>query len=426
MRVLGMMSGTSIDGIDSALVEFARDREDPSIGRARLLDLTEQPWDASLRAELLGCLEPAEVTVGTWCRLHALTGQAFGDAVAAALAPLRARDGEADLVVSHGQTLHHWVRPDGSVGGTLQIGDPARIAERSGLPVLSDLRAADIAAGGQGAPLVPLLDALVWGDDGAVVLNIGGIANASVVGAGEVRAGDTGPGNALLDAAVLAASGGAEHIDRDGALARAGHVHAPLLTALLSDPYYARPFPRSTGREHFNARYAAERAAAAGIDLAAVPLADLAATLTELTAVSITRGITELLDGVPAAQRPRRVIGSGGGMRNPVLRARLAELLAPLALLDSEQAGLPGDAKEAVAMALIGWLSAQDLPGTLPRADGTAITGAQRSCVLGSWTPAPGCPRPIWPSDPVPVRRLIIEDATASVAPAPDDDLEVP
>ncbi|GAB2539942.1 anhydro-N-acetylmuramic acid kinase [Brachybacterium huguangmaarense] len=426
--VLGILSGTSIDAIDTALVAFRRDAEDPSLGRARILATGEHPWDPDLRSDLLAVLAPASSDVGTWCRLHAATGDAFGAAARAALdaAPAGAR---ADLIASHGQTLFHDV-VDGRVRGSLQIGDAARIAAATGVPVLADLRAADIAAGGHGAPLVPLLDELVLGDVPSAVVNIGGIANLALVGtgvtgggaasAGDVVAGDTGPGNALLDAAVHRATEGRAHVDVDARLARTGRVDAALLQALLADPFYAEPFPRSTGREHFDADHVRRLAPGPLPDLP-----DLLATLVELTALTIARGIEQAAALVPPGARPVRVVASGGGMRNPLLAERLRALLAPLPVVAPEEAGLPSDAKEAVLMALIGWLSLQGLPGTLARADGTAATGAARPVVLGSLTP-PGAlvpPRGEGAPDPVPLRRLILEPVTAD---RPDAPVELP
>lgn len=402
LTVLGLMSGTSVDAIDTALVRFTHDGADPAVLRGEILATGEQPWDPGLRGEILAALPPAPADAGTWCRLHARTGRAFARAARSALGASGER---VDLVVSPGQTLFHGVE-DGRAWGTLQIGDPAAVAAATGLPVLSDVRSADIAAGGQGAPLVPLLDELLLGDEPSAVLNIGGIANCSIVGAGEVVAGDTGPGNALLDAAVLRASGGREHVDADGRLAARGTVDEALLAALLADPFYALAFPRSTGREHFDADHVDRCATRAGLTRRAdLPLEDLLATLVELTARTIARAVADLGRG----RGLRRVVGSGGGMRNPVLRVRLAELLDPLPLAGPESAGLPADAKEAVLMALIGAMSAHGLPGVLARADGSAVTGARRPVVLGSWTPAPAG-GPALPSFPCrgPVRRLLL------------------
>lgn len=374
MRVLGMMSGTSLDAIDVALVDFDRDAANRATLRARPVHIGEEPWPEQAREALRAVLPPAPADVATWNRLHAATGTAFAGAAAHVLA----RHGGADLIATHGQTLHHDVAGDGRVRGTLQIGDAARIAEATSTPVLHDLRAADVAAGGQGAPLVPILDELLLGGETGertAVLNIGGISNLTVVGAGEPAAGDLGPGNALLDAAVHAATGRAADID--AALARTGTVDTAALEALLGEPFYARPLPRSTGREHFDGEYV--RRLLGPEPLAALSLPDLLATLVELTAVTIARGIAPL--------GATRVVASGGGIRNPLLWERLAAHLVPVPLLDTDALGIPADGKEALLIALLGYLGAHGLPGTVPRADGTAHTGARRCVVLGSLTP---------------------------------------
>lgn len=377
MRVLGMMSGTSLDGIDVVLADFTRDPADAATLRARLLHVGEEPWPADTRRALRAVLPPAPADVATWNRLHARVGEAFADAAARVLA----RHGGADLIATHGQTLHHDVRADGTVAGTLQIGDASRVAAATSTPVLSDLRAADVAAGGQGAPLVPILDQLLLGSragEVTAVLNIGGISNLSLVGTEQLIAGDLGPGNALLDAAVHAATG--QSADHDAALARTGTVDPAALQALLTEPFYARPLPRSTGREHFDGTYVQRMLGAEA--LAALPLPDLLATLVELTAVTIADGIA----GLGAT----RVVASGGGIRNPLLRQRLAARLHPLPLLDADELGIPADGKEALLIALLGYLGAHGLPGTLTLPDGTAHTGARRPVVLGTLTPPHG------------------------------------
>ena len=405
-----MMSGTSLDAIDVALVELSRDQDDPATVQGRILHHGEHPWPAQLRRDLLAVLPPATSDVGTWCRLHAQVGDAFADAARAALSDAAdttgvegpAVGGPADLICTHGQTLYHWVQ-DGRAHGTLQIGDASRIAAATGLPVLFDVRSADVARGGHGAPLVPVLDQLVFGDRPTAVINIGGIANVSLVGAGEVIAGDIGPGNALIDAAVLRGTDGEQTCDLDGRLARAGCVDQELLDALLTEPFYTAPMPRSTGREHFDAAYVDRIAAQHGLALAAGrrrpdldDLPDLVATLTELTARTIARAVHDL-----GAQR---VVLSGGGIHNPVLRARLGDLLAGSAILAPETVGIPADAKEAVLMALLGWLSAEQVPAVSARADGTAVTGATAPTVLGSLTPAGALPPAQHPGHSV--RRL--------------------
>lgn len=371
-----MMSGTSLDAIDVALVEFGRAPDRPTTLRARLLHVGEEPWPAATRDVLRAVLPPAPADVAAWSRLHAAVGEAFATAAARVLAA----HGGADLIATHGQTLYHEVR-DGRVLSTLQIGDPSRLAAATGVPVLHDLRSADVTAGGQGAPLAPLLDQLLLGSDErhrTAVLNIGGISNLSLVGGAagdEVLSGDLGPGNALLDATVHAATGRAADID--AALARTGTVDAAALATLLDDPFYSLPLPRSTGREHFDSAYV--RRALGEEACAALALPDLLATLTELTAVTIAEAIRPL--------GASRVVASGGGMRNPLLRERLAALLAPVPLRDADALGIPADGKEALLIALLGHHGAHGLPGTLARADGTAHTGARAPVVLGSLTP---------------------------------------
>ncbi|MGP9681417.1 anhydro-N-acetylmuramic acid kinase [Brachybacterium sp. AOP3-A1-3] len=435
MRVLGMMSGTSLDAIDVALVEFARDPREPSVLTARLVHVGEQPWPEGTRQALIAALSPAPADVATWSRLHAAVGEAFAGAAADVLS----RHGGADLVATHGQTMYHDVQEDGRVAGTLQIGDASRIVAATGTAVIHDFRRADVAAGGQGAPLVPMLDQLLLGGDRGertAVLNIGGISNVSVVGGnggneggngGEdergsgVVAGDLGPGNALLDAAVHAATGASA--DLDARIARTGTVDAAALRRLLGDPFYAQPLPRSTGREHFDGQYvrrmlgagagAADGAGAsagagagatgggAGDDaIDALALPDLLATLTELTAVTIARAI--------AVVGASRVVASGGGIRNPLLRERLAAQLAPIPLLDADELGIPADGKEALLIALLGYLSAHGLPGTLTRADGTSHTGARTPVVLGSLLPPHGLRGRRGDLDELPVGRLEI------------------
>ncbi|WP_448071532.1 anhydro-N-acetylmuramic acid kinase [Georgenia yuyongxinii] len=390
MRVLALSSGTSVDAIDVAVADLT---DADGTVRLRPLGHTEVPWPTRLRERLLAALPPAEVGVGEWCRLDTLAGRAFADAAAHGLAELA--EGAADLVVSHGQTLYHWVE-DGHPRGTLQIGAPAWIHERTGVPVVSDLRSADVAAGGHGAPLVSLLDHLWLGDRPTAALNVGGIANITVVGLGDgVLTGDTGPGNCLVDAAVQQLTG--QRYDADGAVAATGRVDARALEALLADPFYATAFPRSTGREHFHRDYAAGRLAAAGLSLAGP---DLVATLTALTARTIADQISR--------HRVERVVVSGGGLHNPVLMGHLrAALPARLAVHGATELGLDADAKEAYLFALLGYLSVRALPGTAPGAGppGARATGARRAAVLGSLTPP--APAPCAPAT-TPVTRLVL------------------
>lgn len=364
MRILGLMSGTSLDAIDVALGEFTPRGDDlvlTPVGSG------EVPWAADLRAELLATHAPARLAVADWCRLHSAVGRAFGEAAAWALE----RFGPADLVVSHGQTLHHLVER-GVVTGTLQVGDPAAIHARTGLPVLSDVRAADVAAGGQGAPLVPAFHAAAFGGVvHRVVVNIGGIANVTdLPPGGTVRGFDTGPGNVLSDLWHERHRGGA--FDADGAWAASGRVDAGLLAALLCEPFLALAPPKSTGRDLFNAGWLEARLA--GCRAAAV---DVQATLLELAGQSIAQAIDAHCAGAT------EVLVCGGGARNAALLARLSALLAPRTVRTTDTAGIPSGQVEALAFA---WLARETLagrPGNLP-----AVTGAAGPRVLGAVYPA--------------------------------------
>jgi anhydro-N-acetylmuramic acid kinase len=280
---------------------------------------------------------------------------------------------------------------EGRVRGTLQLGEPAWIAEAAGLPVVSGLRTRDVAAGGPGAPLVSLVDAL-WlaGRPGRpVALNLGGIANVTVLGdRGVPLAFDTGPANALLDAAVTHRTGGRRTYDADGELAARGRVDEELLRALLAEPYYARPAPKTTGRELFHLPYLLR-----ALEGRAVTTEDLAATLTTLTA----RTVADAVRGVGGGE----VIASGGGIRNPeLMRALRTELGEAVPLCTSSELGMPSAAKEAYAFAVLGWLSVHGLPGTVP-----SCTGARHPSVLGSLTPGPAG-FPAWEPPQATPRRL--------------------
>ncbi|MEH0973537.1 anhydro-N-acetylmuramic acid kinase [Micromonospora sp. CPCC 205546] len=369
MKIVGLMSGTSYDGVDVAAAEFAPDGDTL---RLRPLGHRSLDYDDGLRAAIGAVLPPGSSTVEAVCRLDNRLGEVFAEAAALGV---ELAGGAVDAVVSPGQTVFHWV-DGGRVRGTLQLGAVARVAARVGVPVLSDLRSADVAAGGQGAPLVPAFDALLLDPaDGAApraALNLGGIANLTVLAPGAPVLGyDVGPANALLDAAARRLLG--RPCDLDGARAAAGRVHPGLLDSLLAEPYYAAPPPKSTGKELFHAGYLDARLAALGEP---VPADDVLATLTELTA----RVVAAECDRHGVAE----VVAAGGGVRNPTLTARLAALGAGRwRLRTTDELGVPAQAKEAYAFALLGWLSWHGLPGALP-----SVTGATRAAVLGSWTPA--------------------------------------
>lgn len=364
MRVIGLMSGTSYDAIDAAAADLTIDGDRLLLSP---LGLITRGYDEALRDALGAALPPAATTLADVCRLDTRIGQAF--AAAAAEADRELCDGQAELVASHGQTVYHWVE-DGQVHGTLQIGQPAWIAERTGLPVVADFRPRDIAAGGQGAPLVSIVDRM-WlrGRPGApAALNLGGIANIT---APDGTAFDTGPANALIDAAVRELTRERLAYDLDGAMAARGTVDEGLLTALLSEPYYARPAPKTTGKELFHLPYL--RTALTGYE--DLTPEDVVATLTRLTA----RTVADAVRAVGASE----VIASGGGTRNPTLMAFLrAELGEKVPARTSDELGLPSAAKEAYAFAVLGFLTAHGLPGTVPQS-----TGARHARVLGSITP---------------------------------------
>ncbi len=317
-------------------------------------------------------LPPAAVSIGEVCALDNEIGQAFAEVAASAVATLAG--GRADLVASLGQTVFHDVRGS-TCHGTLQLGQPAWIAEATGLPVVSDLRSADVAAGGHGAPLASTLDALWLASTPgpAAALNLGGIANATVVRPGApVLAFDTGPANCLLDLAAARVTGGALSCDVDGALASAGTVRADLLAVLLDDPYFALAPPKSCGRELFDTSYLDRAIAAAGPGLADP---DLMATLTELTAATVADAL--------APYDLAEVVVSGGGARNPALLAALRRRLPGPDWRTSDERGLPSDGKEAYLVALLGALTWHGLPGTA-----SGATGARHPTVLGRLTPA--------------------------------------
>ncbi|WP_188188195.1 anhydro-N-acetylmuramic acid kinase [Nonomuraea sp. SYSU D8015] len=368
MRALGMISGTSHDGIDVAIVDFSFAE---GVLEGRVGYTASTPYPAELRARLIAALPPAETTLAEVCVLDTLIGQSFAAAAVAAIA----RGGPVDLIVSHGQTVFHWVE-DAHARGTLQIGQPAWIAERTGVPVLSDVRVRDITAGGHGAPLVSVLDGLLLGgcEGGAAALNLGGIANMTVVRGGEVSAYDIGPANALIDAVVRSRGLNERGFDEDGAIAASGRVDERLLEVLLDEPYYRLPAPKSTGKELFHLGYVEAALAKAGSQ---VDDADLVATLTELTVRTVAGDVRTAGVGV--------LVVSGGGCRNPVVMRGLRAALPGVEVAPSDAYGAPADDKEAIAFALIGWLTAHGLPGTVPGG-----TGAGAPRILGTLTPGAG------------------------------------
>lgn len=386
MVVVGMISGTSYDAVDAAVGDFSIE-DDTVVLHPRGLRSAELP--GPIRARIAACLPPAPTTIEAVCRLDTELGQLFGRVAAEAISALA--PGGADLVVSHGQTVFHWVQ-ENRARGTLQLAAPAWIAEATATAVVSDVRSRDVARGGHGAPLASTLDAMLLldGERPRGSLNLGGIANITVRdGAGAVIAYDIGPASALLDAAVTELTGGRVRMDGGGAMAARGRVDEDALARLLDDDYYRRPPPKSTGKELFCAAYLHQRLG----DRELSP-DDLLATLTELTA--------RLVADACAAHGVEELVVAGGGVRNPTLMQRITALIDPAEVRPLEEFGLPAQAKEGYLIGLLGYLAVHGLEGTLPSA-----TGASRGSILGSITPGEG---PLVLPEPAstPVRRLRI------------------
>jgi anhydro-N-acetylmuramic acid kinase len=360
------MSGTSLDGIDAAVVRLLP----RGLGyRVELLRFETYPFARDLADALRAALPPNAGSVAAIARLHHALGGAFGEAARA----IRGDD-RIDFVASHGQTLWH----DGAAHITLQLGDAFVIREAAGATVCYDFRSADCAAGGQGAPLVARVDALLFGGAGEdrVALNLGGIANVTLLRRGaspdEAIAFDTGPGGMLIDGFVRERTGGQREFDRDGTLAAAGQVDATLLGAMLAEDYFAAPAPKTTGRERFGAPFLARHREA----LAELSLEDGAATLTELTAASVAQAIERAGFGSAC------IIVAGGGARNPALLARIAARLNGARVEISDAMGVPAEAKEAIAFAVLGYETLRERAANV-----MASTGARRAVTLGAIAP---------------------------------------
>ena len=366
---VGVMSGTSLDGISTALVRLKDDG-------VELVAFRQEPYSTAERGSIIDTM--ARGTPKDIAFLHVALGERFAGAVLALLAQARVSPRDLGFVASHGQTI--WHEPGRA---TFQLGDAAVIAERVGVQVVSDFRARDVAAGGQGAPLVPLADVMLFGHEqrGRWLLNIGGMANVTYVPRRGVTAGafafDTGPGVAVIDAITRRVDPDAT-FDQDGERARHGRPVAKLLEELLADPYFGQPPPKSTGRERFGIEYADKLLArvkkAGGSDNDAV------ATATALTAETIGRAIAQWGGG---KDDTAEVVISGGGAKNPALVERLAAKIQPRPVVLFDQVFFDGEAKEAVAFAFLGAQTVRGKAGNLP-----AATGARGPRILGHITPA--------------------------------------
>jgi anhydro-N-acetylmuramic acid kinase len=370
---VGLMAGTSLDGVDAALVQI--EGAGDAI-RVETLATHYQPYTPDERAGLMRLLESGNLA--DLCAWDAYLGERFAQAALAVIQ--RAAPPRVDFVGSHGQTV--WHAPDARLldtptPNTLQIGQPDVIAARVGVPVVADFRTRDMAYGGQGAPLVPIVDWLLLRSDteARAALNLGGMANLTVLPAGcapdALRAFDTGSANALIDLAVQEGTGGVQPYDRDGARADAGAVHPPLLEWLLAHPYFQQPPPKSTGREMFGHALLN----AIHTQFPHLPLPTLIATLTELTAATIADALRKwVLPDCPV----QRVIVSGGGLHNRALMRRLAARLPDVALESSAAYGVDPDFKEAVAFAVLADRFLQGLPATYP-----STTGVRQPTLAG-------------------------------------------
>ena len=352
MRVAGVMSGTSLDGIDVAIVEVRG-------SRIETIGFLSTPYPNAIRRALLGALDARAIS-----QLSYELGELYAGAVRRAVG----RFGRVELIGCHGQTIYH-------EGGrhTLQIGEAAVVAERSGVAVVSNFRARDIAAGGQGAPLVPYVDYRLFrhATRGRIALNIGGIANLTWIPPAaspeDVVAFDTGPGNMVIDALVREYTRGRRNYDRDGKIAGSANIDRKLLDGLLEDPYYRRRPPKSAGREQYGAEFVAQ------LKRSGTPLPDLIATATALTAATIAVGV---------GGRAADLIVSGGGVHNRQLMAQIAALVPEAEIHTSNEYGIHPDAKEAIAFAVLAYETWRRRPSSLPSA-----TGARGAVIQGSITP---------------------------------------
>jgi anhydro-N-acetylmuramic acid kinase len=378
--VVGMISGTSADSIDVAvcrIVGCGVPRADKAGAAIQLLHYAEHPYEADVRRRIL---DVDRLDVAAIADLHLEVGEHFARAALETIRDAGLSPSDVDLVGSHGQTVYHHSSIPGARRVTLQLGDGDVIAERLGVTVIADFRARDIAAGGEGAPISPLADMILFGSpDGAsrAVLNLGGIANVTVLDRDPSRVFgfDTGPANSLLDRLARRLSGGSLACDRDGEIAGSGRVNESLVRKLLEkDAYLAKAPPKSTGFEMYGDAFVARAAELhGGCD------AGLMATLTEFTARSIAVNFERFVSPVG------EVVAAGGGVKNPVLFGRLAELLSPARLLRSENLGVPGEAREAIAFAILANEAIHGNATSLP-----SVTGARHPVILGKLCFPPG------------------------------------
>lgn len=388
MKIIGMISGTSYDGMDISCCEFNQVGDTIEI---KQIGFESVEYTQALHDLIADSMPPRPVTMERVCILDTKIAQEFAKA---AQHVIKNFNFHPDLIVSHGQTLFHWIDESHEAKGTLQLGEPTWIAEETGVAVLSNIRSRDVTAGGHGAPLVSILDHLLFSasaqPEGA--LNLGGISNITVAGKGMASiAFDIGPANGLMDAAIFAHSHGTRSYDNDGLIAASGVVDQGLLNKFLDEPYYELLAPKSTGKELFHLPYIVERAG----DIDTWNLPNLMATLLELTVETVARDVEKF--------KLVKLYVAGGGSANPVLMGRLAERLPNCAVLSMGELGIDPRAKEGVTFALIGFLSMQGQAGQVP-----SCTGARGERILGSLTPGHNGFHVPAPSSVKPVRVRIV------------------
>ena len=379
---VGLMSGTSADGIDAALVKFG-DREGTDF---EVLAFETTPYPADLRQEILHVSDALTGTVDRVCRLDAVLGEWFARAAKGVISSAGIGHQDVAAIGSHGQTVHHLPEVDDRfeipTRASLQIGNPSVISERTGIVTVSDFRSRDLAAGGQGAPLIPIVDYLLFRSEtiGRVLLNIGGIANVTVLparcGPDDVMAFDTGPGNVIIDGLVSKLIPGGIVFDEGGEIAASGNVDSELLSEWMNHPFLELAPPKSTGREMVGGDFVNTIV----MKNPSVAAPDLLATATAYTAQAIVKSLGCF---APDVEQLQELFVSGGGGQNRTLMRELAERMPSIRISVTDELGLAADSKEAVAFALLAHRTLNGLPGNIPSA-----TGASRSVVLGQITPA--------------------------------------
>ena len=390
-HLIGIMSGTSLDGVDAVLTRIIT-LADGSIAEASLVGQASIPYSGELRSILLALSSPETAKIDDLVYAHFGLSEWYAAVVGQLLAETGFDASEVDAICLHGQTVWHapaprlFPAPGGAhipVKGTLQIGSGATLRERAGIPVIFDFRSRDMAAGGEGAPLAPYVDALLFGSParGRIVQNIGGIGNATVVPAGSMREGifafDTGPGNMIIDELIRRKTNGAEHYDEGGRRGRAGKVDEALVAALMADDYYAKEPPKSTGREMYSAAFVSrliDEARRRGLSFE-----DTVATAMAFTAESIARSYRDFI--YPKTKIDDVVIGGGGALNGCLMDMLRSRLPAEVTLMTTADLGVPEQAREAIAFAVLGHEALMGRAGNLP-----AVTGAARDVILGNIT----------------------------------------